>query len=287
MNLKDELGAPDTHEHRKQTKFRQASLFDKGFKEPKMVQDILESSPDKKYKCTSDFTERLSRVVGSDFTKLHGVRLIDFRGGHSIHSWELGIKGECSPAEINFMNLLISNRRQKKFGRHQDGKSLTKEQILTFYQDDDFDEVSQSLVEKGYLSCKNGRYNPVSGNMSFEIFKFLDPYGISITLTASDANRLGVVQNNIPRRLTPRECARLQGYPDSYKLLDNDSAVYKQMGNAVSVPVVKAVLTDFLENNHVPSTYTHDRQKIDAQLDDFIEQYHPALEALKNEKLSH
>ena len=86
--------------------------------------------------------------------------------------------------------------------------------------------------------------------MSFEVFKFLDPDSVSITLTASDANRLGIVQNNIPRRITPRECARLQGYPDSYKLLDNDNAVYKQMGNGVSVPVVKAVLFDFIKNNY-------------------------------------
>ena len=87
--------------------------------------------------------------------------------------------------------------------------------------------------------------------MSFEVFKFLDPEGISITLTASDANRLGVVQNNIPRKITPRECARLQGYPDSYRLLENDNAVYKQMGNGVSVPVVKAVLLDFISNNYI------------------------------------
>lgn len=79
--------------------------------------------------------------------------------------------------------------------------------------------------------------------------KFLDPESISITLTASDTNRLGVVQNGIARRLTPRECARLQGFPDTYKLLDNDSAVYKQMGNAVSVPVIAALMTDLAEQN--------------------------------------
>ncbi len=49
--------------------------------------------------------------------------------------------------------------------------------------------------------------------MSFEVFKFLDPEGISITLTASDANRLGIVQNNVPRRITPRECARFTRLP--------------------------------------------------------------------------
>jgi hypothetical protein len=44
------------------------------------------------------------------------------------------------------------------------------------------------------------------------------------------------------RLLTPRECARLQGFPDEYKLPDNDHTAYKQVGNAVCVPVVKAIL---------------------------------------------
>lgn len=254
----DMLGAPDTHAHKEQYQTAtQPSLFDQ-FAPPKMktVSDVLEESPAVKYLCTPDFTRRLARVVDGNFEQLHGVRLIDFRGGNSIHSWELGLKGDCTAEEVRFMNLLISNRRKKKFGTHQDGKSLTKAQILTFYPYDDFDDVVDSLLQKGYLSRKNDRYNPVSGNMSFEVFKFLDPNGISITLTASDANRLGVVQNNMPRRLTPRECARLQGYPDSYQLLEDDTAVYKQMGNAVSVPVVQAVLLDFLRQNYPQPTLT-------------------------------
>jgi DNA (cytosine-5)-methyltransferase 1 len=85
--------------------------------------------------------------------------------------------------------------------------------------------------------------------MSFEVFKFLDPNSISITLTASDTNRLGIVQNNIPRKITPRECARLQGYPENYKLLNDDSAVYKQMGNGVSVPIIQAIIRNLIENN--------------------------------------
>ena len=63
-----------------------------------------------------------------------------------------------------------------------------------------------------------GKYNLVCGNMSFEVFKFLDPESISITLTSSDSNRLGIYHNGRIRRITPRECARLQGYPDSYIL---------------------------------------------------------------------
>jgi DNA (cytosine-5)-methyltransferase 1 len=47
---------------------------------------------------------------------------------------------------------------------------------------------------------------------------------------------------NGERRLTPREMLRLQGFPDSFEFIGNDSQVRKQAGNSVPVPMVKAVL---------------------------------------------
>ena len=246
LSLTSDVGAADSHKFRQQ--LSQMSLFGRNHAY-QTVRDILEPSAPAKYSCTPDFKAKLAKVVGENFEQLHGYRLIDYRGGKSIHSWELGIKGDCSDDEIAFMSLLIANRRKKKFGTHQDGKSLTLEQIKTFCDLPNIEQVIESLLQKGYLSKKEARYNPVAGNMSFEVFKFLDPDSISITLTASDTNRLGVVVNNEPRRLTPRECARLQGFPDSYQIIDNDKAAYKQFGNAVSVPVVQAVVEDLFEHN--------------------------------------
>lgn len=246
LKTMSDVGAVDSHNFKARNE--QRNLFEE-FKPIKVVNDILEKQPNLKYYCTEDFTKKLGNVIGNDLNKLHGYRLIDTRNGKSIHSWELGIKGNCTQDEVEFMNLLIANRRKKIFGTHQDGKALTIEQIKTFYKKDNIIEVTNTLIKKGYLSNYDEKYNPVCGNMSFEVFKFLDPDSISITLTASDTNRLGVVQYGKPRRLTPRECARLQGYPDTYKLLDNDNAVYKQMGNAVSVPVIEAVISDLMDNN--------------------------------------
>ena len=159
------------------------------------------------------------------------------------------MKGACSEAEIRFMNMLILNRRKPEFGKDQDGKMLTLEQIKSFYHEPNIDDIISSLLEKRYLQEKDGKYNPVCGNMSFEVFKFLDPDSISVTLTSSDANRLGVIQNNRARHITPRECARLQGFPDSFKLHPVDSWSYKQFGNSVSVPVINAVFDEFVRNN--------------------------------------
>ena len=44
-----------------------------------------------------------------------------------------------------------------------------------------------------------------------------------------------------PRRLTPRECARLMGFPDSFKITVSDSQAYRQFGNSVVIPVVEVV----------------------------------------------
>lgn len=51
----------------------------------------------------------------------------------------------------------------------------------------------------------------------------------------------GKVNTDGIRKMTPREWARLQGFPDSYKLVLADTHLYKQFGNSVSVPVIAAI----------------------------------------------
>lgn len=48
------------------------------------------------------------------------------------------------------------------------------------------------------------------------------------------------------RKLTPRECARLQGFPDAFKIPVSDNQAYIQFGNSVSVPVIKALAMNIL-----------------------------------------
>lgn len=247
LTIQSDFGAIDSHHFK--TEKHQMNILKNGAM--RVVKDILEDNVDEKYYCSEDFTNKLSKVVNGDFEKLHGVRLIDYRGGKSIHSWELGKRGECTPEEIEFMNLLIQNRRLKKFGTQQDGKRLSLEEIKTFNFNPNIETVAESLEEKGYIKQVDGKYNPVAGNMSFEVFKFLDPESVSITLVTSDAHRLGVVQNSRPRRITPREAARIQGYPDTYKVHPNDTVAYRQFGNAVAVPIVEMVLTDLFAHNDI------------------------------------
>ena len=60
-----------------------------------------------------------------------------------------------------------------------------------------------------------------------------------------------------PRRLTPRECALLMGFPKSFKIQVSDNQAYRQFGNAVVVPVVKEIaksITHVVKNNRTRKT---------------------------------
>lgn len=67
--------------------------------------------------------------------------------------------------------------------------------------------------------------------------------GVSRTLSAryyKDGSEVLIAQEGKnPRRLTPRECARLQGFPDSFVIPVSDLQAYKQFGNSVVVPLMK------------------------------------------------
>lgn len=58
-----------------------------------------------------------------------------------------------------------------------------------------------------------------------------------------------------PRRLTPRECARLMGYPDSFKIPVSDTQAYRQFGNSVVVPVVERIAESVVTALRRPLNY--------------------------------
>ena len=76
-------------------------------------------------------------------------------------------------------------------------------------------------------------------------FGLTDLDGISRTMSAryykDGAEILIPQEDKNPRRLTPRECARLQGFPDSFIIPVSDNQAYKQFGNSVVTPLIQAV----------------------------------------------
>ena len=86
----------------------------------------------------------------------------------------------------------------------------------------------------------------------FSVFTPDQPYTNTISARYyKDGSEILIDQSDLgrrPRKLTPRECARLQGFPEEF-IVDavSDAQAYRQFGNSVSVPVVQAVASRMLE----------------------------------------
>lgn len=82
--------------------------------------------------------------------------------------------------------------------------------------------------------------------------RIYSPFGHAITLSAygggvGSKTGLYKIKNQI-RKLSPRECARIQGFPDSFNLTSSDSQSYKQLGNSVAVGVLKEIIKEIVKS---------------------------------------
>lgn len=115
------------------------------------------------------------------------------------------------------------------------------------------DLLDKTVLEKYYYNGKP-LYSKLKDDINEQgaVYQWRRKYvrknkkGVCPTLTAN----MGMGGHNVPiiydgkgiRKLTPRECARIQGFPDSYKLPNvADSILYKQFGNSVSMPVLQRI----------------------------------------------
>lgn len=107
--------------------------------------------------------------------------------------------------------------------------------------------ISDKLYE-GHLRRK--KEHAAKGNgFGFSLFNSDSPYTNTISARYyKDGSEILIDQGNgeNPRKLTPRECARLQGFDDTYIIPVSDTQAYKQFGNSVAVPVVRAVANAML-----------------------------------------
>lgn len=210
----------------------------------------------------SVFTKKLFKHFSPD--EVIGKAIKDKRGGtKNIHSWEIGLKGETTKEQCEFLNLLLLERRKKKWALEigidwMDGMPLTEKQISTFYHHPHLKNFLDELVDMGYLTLEyprkreNGRripdetkpkgYNIVAGKLSFEFTKILDPKELAPTLVAMDISHLGVIDNGGLRKLSIREGQRLCGFPEDYDLsFLRESEAFDLLGNTVCIPVIEAI----------------------------------------------
>ena len=94
-------------------------------------------------------------------------------------------------------------------------------------------------------------------------FGLVDGTMIARTLSAryyKDGSEILISQgaNKNPRRLTPRECAKLMGYPSDFKIPVSDTQAYKQFGNSVVVPVVERIAKAVIQTLQFPIDHRTD-----------------------------
>lgn len=116
-------------------------------------------------------------------------------------------------------------------------------------------DLLEKEVDKRFYYTNSSLYKVLDNNIKLEgvVYQWRRAYvrenksGVCPTLTAN----MGMGGHNVPlirdkkgvRKLTPRECARMQGFPETYHLPNDisDSKLYKQLGNSVTVTVVERV----------------------------------------------
>ena len=96
------------------------------------------------------------------------------------------------------------------------------------------------------------REHRAKGNgFGFSVFNRQSPYCNTISARYyKDGSEILIDQSDIgrnPRKLTPRECARIQGFPETFNVgTVSDTQIYKQFGNSVSVPVIRAIAKEMV-----------------------------------------
>lgn len=170
-------------------------------------------------------------IDGQHFTPQHRERIIivGFRDSNDF-SWDKLKLPENGPLLSSILHPQNGNEKvEEPYTVGDKGKINTK----------------YTLTENlwTYLQAYKEKHRAAGNGFGFGLVT-----GDSVTRTLSaryykDGSEILVSQGSRkrPRRLTPRECARLMGYPDSFKIPVSDTQAYRQFGNSVVVPVITEV----------------------------------------------
>lgn len=154
---------------------------------------------------------------------------------------------EKSYTQING-DIALCQKRNQEFNWHGDFVYHPDSELTP--SDEDFDEFIfnvKDVEEKYYLSEKVARYVLAGGTKNFKTSKETDLDIARPLLQSMHKMHRAGVDNYVTfkgriRKLTPRECLRLMGFKDSFKIVVCDTAAYQEAGNSIVVDVLIALL---------------------------------------------
>lgn len=194
--------------------------------------------------------------------------LCDTRNGHStIHSWDIR---PTTKVQKEICMTILRNRRKKAYGK-LDGNPLSFSDLKTLYPKTK-QELIKNLVKKKILKyTPDGKIDLVNSKNSAGIDGvyrvYLPNSEIFSTLTATGTRDFialdyifgetveeyrdnfikKILKKGRLRKITPREAARIQGFPDDFKLHPKEVFAHKQIGNSVAPPVVQELMKNILQ----------------------------------------
>ena len=185
------------------------------------------------------------------------------------HRERILIVGFIGKTNFSWDNLQLPEKRTIKLSAilHPQNGSEPPEHPYTIGQKAKVN-AKYTLSEKlwAYLQSYAEKHRKAGNGFGFGL---VEPHDIARTLSAryyKDGSEILVSQGKRkrPRRLTPRECARLMGFPDNFKIPVSDTQAYRQFGNSVIVPVMQEVAR--IMGPHVLSLCNHKESNLYGQV---------------------
>ena len=146
---------------------------------------------------------------------------------------------------------VTKNKNLKKRYTQINGKiALCQKRNQQFNWHGDFVQVKKSNIKKYILSDKVKKYVLSSGTKGFYSKPEIDlEIARPLVSTMHKMHRSGVdnyisLKKGKIRKLTPRECLRLMGFPDTFKQVVSDTQLYRQTGNSIVVNIIIALLKE-------------------------------------------
>ena len=199
----------------------------------KSYQRFLDALRGLGYHCHAEVLNTKDYGIPQNRERLYIVGFLDAR---EYHAFSLAPKTGCG----RLADFLDASVEEKYF--------LSDRALAHFRPKDANESIANTLITSpGHR--RTDAFIKVAGELDIPTFQrarqIYDTDGVSPTLLTAKNNQETpkVIQKSERiRKLTPRECLRLQGFPESFKIVVSDTQAYKQAGNAMSVNVVKMIL---------------------------------------------